>query len=400
MTIASTETLMSLDQFAEILGIPPIHFAQGITAAYPDDAGCRSIWYQYSWMYPGKAGREELARAIAQAETLIAQLVGFWPAPKWLTETDQPYPRQGEHSDGVGLIYYPAMSTGRRKTVGAKWGHFMAGGRRKVDLIALGVPISFPVDLDHGMATITTTWPGAVASQVPEVAVFTGTDTSPNQQIRHLNVTIGAGGVVTIRGRASQFLIPTLWDTNAVIDGDAGASYLATVNLYRVYNSAEGYSYAPVEFLWQSRSCYYPSVAPLVGYGTLQAWNIPSGIVTPIPATWDATTSLWTAVSFGLGDEPHMLRMFYQAGWPLDPQGRVDEPFARAIAALATALLSVPICGCAQADKMSAWWQGYPEANDPVSFRQLECPWGAKRGMFEAYRLLSVFWGAAGSVSL
>lgn len=396
MTIASTETLLSLDQYAELLGIPPIHFAQGISLAYPDTGGCQSVWYQHSWMAPGKASREELARAIAQAETLITQLVGFWPAPTWSTDDTQPYPRQKEHSNGIGTAYYPAMTSGKRKTVGTQWGRFIAGGRRDVSLIATGVTVTYPVDLDHGLVTITAPWPNAVASQAFEVAVFAGTDTSPSRQIRYLRVTIGAGGVVTIRGRPARFLVPAQWETNAVIDGDLVASYLTSVNLYRVCNSAEGYSYAPVEFGWQIAS----DVEPVNGYGVLQAWNKQAGIVTPIPAIWDGATSSWRAVGFTPGVEPHSIKMFYQAGWPLDPQGRVDEPFARAIAALATSLLSSPVCGCSQAEKMSEWWQGVPTREDPTSYRQLECPWGVKRGAWEAYKLLATFWGGAGGIAL
>lgn len=396
MTVASTETLMSLDQYAEFMGIPPIHFAQGISGAYPDDAGCRSVWYQYSWMSPGKASREELARAIAQAETLIAQLVGFWPAPTWSTDDTQPYPRQKEHSNGIGTAYYPAMTSGKRKTVGARWGRFIAGGRRDVSLIAAGRPIVYPVDLDHGLATVTATWPNAVASQASEVAVFPGTDTHPIRQIRDLRVSIGSGGVVTVWGRPAQFLLPAQWETNAVIDGDLAASYLTSVNLYRVCNSDAGYTYAPAEFGWQVAS----NVAPVSGYGVLQAWDEQAGIVTPIPATWDASTSLWQAATFVLGGEPHTVKLFYQAGWPLDAQGRVAEPFARAIVALATSLLSSPVCGCSQAEKMSAWWQGVPTREDPTSYRQLECPWGVKRGAYESYMALRTFWGGAGGISL
>lgn len=396
MTVASTVTLMGLEQYAAIMGIPPIHFAQGISTAYPDDGGCRSVWYQYSWMAPGKASREELAQAIAQAETLIAQLAGVWPAPKWIEEDVQPYPRQREHTNGIGTVYYPAMSTGRRKTVGARWGHFVAGGRRKVDLVAAGVAITYPVDLDHGLVTITATWPGAVASQASEVAVFPGTDTHPIRQIRNLSVSIGAGGVITIWGRPAQFLLPAQWETSAVIDGDLAASYLVNVNLYRVYNSDAGYTYAPVEFGWQ-----IPSAVGLVGgYGVLQARDKQASIVAPIPAIWDTTTSSWQARTFVPGEEPHTIKMFYQAGWPLDYRGEVGEPFARAIAALATSLLSSPVCGCSQAEKMSAWWQGVPTREDPTSYRQLECPWGVKRGAYEAYRLLATFWGGAGGIAL
>ena len=394
MAIASTETLLSLDQYSEIMGIPPAHFHQAVCTDYPDVDSCHSIWYQYSWMSPGKASREELARAIVQAETMIAQLMSVWPAPKWLTEDTQPYPRQRMHQNSF-VEYYPAMSTGRRKTVGTRWTHFIAGGRRAVASIAAGVTVTYPAapHLGSGIASVSVAYVGTATAN--EIAVFPSTDTSPNKQIRHLEVTI-ASGVLMIRGRSAQFLLPTLWEDEALIDGDDSTQYLTTVNIYRVYNSAVDNAEAPVEFGWQVAG----DIDLLKGYGTLQVWDARVGIVSPIPAVWNATTLEWDAKVFCPGDEPHTMQLYYRAGWPLDPQGRMSEPVARAVAALATALLSNPVCGCSQAEKMSVWWQSYPSKDEPTSYRQIECPWGARRGAYEAYRVLSTFWGSTGSIGL
>jgi len=42
--------------------------------------GCDDIWDQ--------SDREDLAWAIARAEELIAEQLGTWPAPKWITSED------------------------------------------------------------------------------------------------------------------------------------------------------------------------------------------------------------------------------------------------------------------------------------------------------------------------
>lgn len=385
--ITISETLLSLDQFANIMGIPPIHFVQGVSTGYPDDMGCSSVWFQYTWQAPGKASREELARAIANAEAMIAQLMGFWPAPKWLEDTRKPYPRQSSRWDTTHMYH-----CGR--AIETEWGRVIAGGRRKVDAIALNVAVTYPVDLDTGMATLATTWVGAIPQQAEEVAVFPSTDTQPQLRIRDLEVSIGAGGVVSIRGRPARFVDPALWELPGPIDGDALASYLTTVNIYRVYNSTDGNDYAPAEFGWQT----YASTSLVTDYGILRDWTPGSGMVTPVPATWDG--SVWTPTVCLPCWEMRTVQLFYLAGVPRDTFGRIADPFARAIAALATALLTDPVCGCSQAEKMSTWWQSAPQPREQVAYGQLNCPWGVKRGAWEAYRLLTAFWSGAGGIGL
>lgn len=384
MAVAGTETLLSLDQYAELLGIPPCHFNQAVCALYPDDGGCRSVWWQYPWMSPGKASREELARCIAQAERMIAQLMSTWPAPKWIAEDVQPYPKTRY-----------SLDIRSHKVIGTRWRNFIAGGRRAVALIAANVAITYPVDLATGWATVSTAYAGSAVAD--EVAVFASTDTSPAKQMRHMLVTI-AGGTLTIRGRTSQFLLPALWEGETVVDGDDSTQYLTTVNIYRVYNSAVDNAEAPIEFGWH----VCDDTSPFMGYGVLQVRDARQGLVLPMMATWDDTAQAWSLDAYCSrpASEPDTMQLFYKAGWPLDPQGRVSEPVARAIAALATALLSSPVCGCSQAEKMSIWWQSYPSKEEPTTYRQLEAPWGPKRGAFEAYRVLSTFWGGAGGIGL
>uniref|UniRef100_A0A6M3J3H7 Uncharacterized protein n=1 Tax=viral metagenome TaxID=1070528 RepID=A0A6M3J3H7_9ZZZZ len=395
MAATIAETLLSLDQYAQILGIPPVHFAQGVSAAYPDDGGCRSVWFQYDWQSPGKASREGLARAIAQAESMIAQLTGFWPAPKWIEEEVRPFPRQRLMVDGIGRAFYPAFATGRRKTVGARWGRFIAGGRRRLTLVAEGAGVMYPADLSNGVAEISVVWDASFPLSASEVAVFPSGCTSANLQIRELAVSVEPDEIV-IRGHPARFFDPTLWEDAEAIDADNPLSYQEGVDVYRVYTSSEGEAYAPVEFGWQTLT----SAASTIGYGLLQEWNSQAGIVCPVPTTWDETLEEWQVGAFSPGVEPNTMQLFYQAGWPRDQLGRVAEPFAQAIAALATALLVEPICGCANAEKLSGRWQRTPQERELVSFKQLDCPWGNQLGAFDAYKMLSAFYGGAGGMSL
>lgn len=399
MANALTPTLLPLDQYADILGADPRHFNQVYCYDYPVSGACDSVWFQHSWQDPNKASREDLARAIAQAERLIARYIGFWPAPTWTEAEIHRYPYQKRSSDGyLGTMYFPALSTTRRKTVQTEWKYFSQGGRRRVDEIELDAAINYSNPDGDGfdeLATIAVT--STDVTEEYEVAVFAGTDTAPENRIRNLTVTLGAAGAITITGQSVLFIDPDLWlggvAPDCAIDGDDPTNFLATCNVYRIYTSDEDTTYAPVQFAWQR-----PTITPFeVTYGMMQLWNPELGIVTPIPGTWDATDEEWDVAYWNCnGDEPHLARLWYYSGWPSDIQGRMQEPFARAVAALATALLMKPICGCGMVEQMAKYWQSMPSNDTPVSFDRLNCPWGPQQGAWEAYRICNGYMAVEG----
>jgi len=178
MANADTPTLLSLDQYADILGIDPRHFNQVYSADWPVSGACDSVWFQWAWQDPDKASREDLARAIAQAERLIADYIGFWPAPTWVEAEIHRYPYQQRMSDGmIGTIYFPALSTTRRKTLRTRWKYYSDAGRRRVDEIELAAAIVYSSPDGDGfdeLATISTVDTDVVEEY--EVAVFAGTE--------------------------------------------------------------------------------------------------------------------------------------------------------------------------------------------------------------------------------
>ena len=94
MARASTDTLLSLDRYAAVLGIPPPHFNQGFSnVIFPITASCPAVWFQYAWQNYDSVSREDLALEIANAEQDIADVLGYWPAPKWIAQEAHRYPR-------------------------------------------------------------------------------------------------------------------------------------------------------------------------------------------------------------------------------------------------------------------------------------------------------------------
>ena len=56
MSRAETCTLLSLDRFAKMFGINPVHFSgAGGSDIFPLKDGCSDVWFQRSYMKIGRA---------------------------------------------------------------------------------------------------------------------------------------------------------------------------------------------------------------------------------------------------------------------------------------------------------------------------------------------------------
>ena len=95
MARASKYTLLSLDRFAKIMQINPVHFNGAVGGTFwPDNGACEGIWPQHTWQtVEGLASREYLAEMIWQAEWDIKQVLGYSPALTWEESEPHPYPK-------------------------------------------------------------------------------------------------------------------------------------------------------------------------------------------------------------------------------------------------------------------------------------------------------------------
>jgi hypothetical protein len=398
MAIVRTPTILSLDHYSEIIGVVPAHFNQIVCEAFPDSAGCSDVWMQYAWQLPDKASREDLGRSIAQAEQLIANEVGFWPGETWEEVELHQYPKQDRRAGNQVFVQYaPKQSNLRRKTVQTTYDFFIAGGRRAVSLIESGATVTYSDPDSDGfneLATITVLgYSGSATAK--EIALFHTAETYPENEIRNIETSI-SGTTITITGESAYFVDPDMWESgnlseaNYAVDGDNPDSFVDTVNVYRVYNSSDGNDNAPVEFAWQ-RNCSLDFGAMR---GILQVWDYKQGIVTPIPALWQDGS--WSLSSWRAWNEPDLLKLWYLSGVATDRFGRVREPWARAVAALATALTTKPICGCEAAENLIQYWQRVPDSEDGWTFEQRNCPFGPQMGAWEAYQIVKLYNGARG----
>lgn len=386
MANASTPTLMSLDQFARVVGLNLVHFNQILCEAFPEWPSCKSVWFQHLWQQPGRASREALATAIAQAEQRIADKLSFWPAPKYFTDERHRYPVKRV----IPTAYNPSMYP----YIYSNWHRVQAVGTRYVEALEDHVAVIYSDedgDEFSETATMTLTVAGASSWEPKEVAVFpTDAATDPENRIRPLEVSFD-GDDITIVGHAAQFVDPDLWEERSyavddtgtrAIDGDDADNFLDTIDVYRIYPRSLGEDYAPAELAFESRTnvTEYSSVDAFLKLGDYE-----QGEMAVIPVTWDEDEETWTQACVSLSHAPRYVRINYLAGWATDEQGNVTPPFDRAIAALATSLLLNPVCACGDSERVVNEWQQRPDPDERVSLLRSTCPFGDKRGAWEAW---------------
>jgi hypothetical protein len=414
MSRAETPTLLSLDRFARLFGISPVHFAgAGGTTLFPLKGSCSDVWYQRSYIASDRVAREDLALAIANAEEDIARYLGYWPAPKWISQEMHMYPRHyvpeifdfGENVRGDG------------KSIKTNWGRVITPGRRHVDLIghagtAGGEMVFSDPDADgfDELVTITLATTLTYLSR-PQVKVYVNGHSTPEWEIRNPKSVTFTGGNVVIELDFWQVIDPALQDPfptgNPMALNIDTAIYLAAVDVYREYTDYTAYS---VEFLWEPRcaSMACPScggtgcaVCQLtVQCGCMYVRDVMLGLVVPQPGDWNATDLKWGAAGYSLCTPPDQVKLWYYAGETSDGflSGEDLDPlsrwYAEAIAWIAVARLERDFCTCSGLASVQAELRAEMSRTDSggpawfLSDKDGQNPFGTKVGEVKAWRRL------------
>lgn len=402
---ANTPTLLSLYDFARILEINPLHFAgvdYGNTAAMHPHCTAQA-WIQYSWQFGDRTSRESVARAIAMAESRMAEKLGFDVLPTWHVKEErqltQPFNPDLFNIGGRGLRGFPINVKSSR-------GYVISGGCRSTVL----APIH-PQTVEEGeppeVVEVNVFWEpdsywekGEVWADVPagtqacDVRIYyPGHGDDPAWEIRPAEVTIVAGiapapdvAVITIRKECA--VIPSLWDAldpraaDAATDADFlddFAVYVETIDP----SCALTFSWRPLDRCGcGGAGCATCTVEAQTG--CLVATNQRLGYLDLTPATWNADTLAFDSASYALHRMPDVAKVSYLAGFTDEtltcPRRQMYEPLAQAIAYFAASLLERPLCAC----NVDTWryWREDPGDNAPRgSYYSIHTtPFGSRRG--------------------
>lgn len=422
MTRASVPTLLSLDRYAKIMGINPLHFAGAMANHFwPLRNACSDLWTQHSWQAADVVSREDLAQAIAAAETDLARELGWWVAPVWITQEVQVFPRHYRRD-----IYRVQGRNVRQQPVGikAEYAKISSGGRRAATALHLRCPVVYSDDDGDGFAETATVIAHTTFTDCFEVHTFflntQGADIWEIRPPRSL-VVDPATNTITIRFWSWQMIDPVLWEafpTQDTLDGlqainlggleelPINTTHLVpTVDVYRIWND-------PTEpsalLIWEPSpegtfltgfSCASVSECEacnlLAQDGCMHVRDALRGVVVPVPASYDENRQVWVTGQFLENRDPDMIKLWYYcgdfshrhlAGLTFDP---LSERWALAIAQLATARLERPLCSCGNLTALTTKWQLDAAVTTDglnVALGDLENPFGTRYGEVLAWR--------------
>jgi hypothetical protein len=401
MARASTPTLLSLDRFAQITGIHPTHF-NGAHAGtvFPLRGFCTQVWPQYAWQTSEAIiSREELAFSIYNAEQDIKNLVGYSPAPTW--ESDESHRMQATRHGYGGRT---------AKQVATTWKKVIAPGMRALDTLELDAVVAYS-DEDHdGFFETATVTVSATVDDVREVKLyFAGREGAPEWEIRPIRTRTAANGDVILVLDSWLLVLPELWDAYPTADGFRAidisdlSNLVDLVDVFREYNDASSPGAA---LYWAKDNSLYsctrcsgagcPACQVTAQDGCFAIFDPELGLVLPYPATYAG--GVWSRAAYSEPREPERVTLNYQAGLvsqryrsgaSADP---LEDYMAQAIAWLAAARLTKPVCGCGNVDQYFRSLQADATANEGVFRSELMdmfvCPLGHRVGEVMAWQRL------------
>lgn len=362
---ANTPTILSLDSFARILSITPVHFGGAIAETrWSLRSGCSDVWPQFAWQSEDElVGREELAIAINEAENDIRRVLGYAVGPEWVAQEVHDYPR-----------YYRRQSSangrdirGLRKTIDTQWGKVISPGRRVVAEVDTGATVTYSDADGDGWKELATITASTTLTNTCEIKMyFAGKSGAREWEIRPTKTKTITSGTLTITADSWLFIDPELWDAYPTADDftainiETAANFVTTVDIYREYTDT---TQASAAFYWENGSDVISCCAECGGTGcaactlTMQEGcfvirDAEAGLVAPLPADWDDTAEEWNTACFSVCRDPDQVKLWYQAGNLSQSYlngsncEKLDDYLAQAVAYLAVARLEYQMCSC------------------------------------------------------
>jgi len=421
VTRASTPTLLSLDRYAQIMGVNPVHFA-GATAGdyWPLKNRCSDLWLQHEWQFADAVSRESLALEIRSAEIDLVRELGWWPAPMWISQEVQQFPR---HYRRDVFRRYGRDVRDQRVSVKAEYAKIIAGGRRAADVVEAGVTVTYTDADSDGFAETATVTCATTLTDVFEVQVFTaGMSGNEAWEIRPPRSKSITGGVFTATFWSWQMIDPAEWEflpTQNNLDGPTAIDLrgleqtpvvtthlVSTIDVYHIYNDTTEVSALLVwepgprggifGFDWSCSSATECQACALTAQdGCMHVRDPLRGIVVPTSATYSADTGTWAQVCPSEGRDPDWVKLWYYcgdignrylSGTAYDP---LSDRWARAIAQLATARLERPLCSCGNLTALTSKWQRDTLVTTDgfqTNIADLDNPFGTRYGEILAWR--------------
>lgn len=396
MARSDIKTWLPLDRWAKIMGINPLHF-NSLSSTLFNTNVCGSTYFQYAWQHADRVGREDIARAIKEAEDEISREVGYNLIPDWTVSERLNYPQP--MVPGVYNIY-GTNPKAMYKSVELRKGHVISGGVVAKTAIELGSAVTRSDEDGDSYSELCTVSVTTTVTDENEIRVYyAGKSGADIWEIRPINVSI-SGGVATITFNSWQIVDTDLqeaFDASA-IDGDAAASYKTTVDVYRVYNDPA----TQVQFMWENSpdmNCCTTCSACTLGTaaGCFHLRDPRLGLAVPAPASWDSDDEEFDTGEWTECREPDQIRFWYYSGYRDRDISRYNvnmSPYwETAVAYFAASKLDRPACGCSNVQQFIDHWRRdsalqSPERSFQVTAEMMSNKLGTTMGAIYAYKAI------------
>jgi hypothetical protein len=417
---------LTLDQFCNVISYHPYHFfGLGDNDKLRPTSACNTYVREYGWQGFDSAGRNDVVRAIDQAESKIRNFLGYALMPHYVEETI-PWPK---YLDQRLFRYGASGANGFRLPIKLSEGKVLAIGVETKTLVgsinvtysdANGDGVNDTFTLDPIPTTLTDPSKFKVYFSIGER--FDDTTLSERWQIRPITVKF-LGGNAIISGRIWLASKPALKDraanltAYAPIDPSVTSNFPATMDVYTCTTKTDGQTISDSQcvLLWETFPCegwwccgwdnlnWTPTDARFdpagvgMAIGRVGIRDAELGIVLPAQALYNSTNGQWFESWNALWREPNRVTIRYYAGDALAADGELKQEWQTLIARMACAELMDRLCSCDIANKEIYRWQVDFTARKSLagdSFNaqpgDLENPFGTRAGHIEAWRRLKI----------
>ncbi len=404
----TTTNVLPLETWRKLMGFDPYHFWGLSNGKIPIHGSCDAIIQQYNWQDSDAVGRSQIAEAIATAEGLVREYLGFAPAPQY-RETLLLWP--------VTNAPYWADLWGRTTTVNLGEGYLQAVGIEKYTQIGTattgGGGLVFSDEDGDGLndtfvATVTVaagTNPLSLGCYFSAADRLDDEDVSQRWRIAPTRAEV-VGTTATLRGNFWQLVRPIRYEgvqgtgSNGLNPDDLATVIVSSLEIWQRTTDPTGTAIATSQaaLTWNSHPCHgwwcccvscipnsNDAAATATALARVGIRDARHGIVTPLESVYDADTSEWRTSGNCWAWQPDRVTVRYLAGYPLDNRGQMDRDMATIVARLAAAELNRPICACADSRADLYRWQydltlagesdklfstGDPDINNPFGTRR------------------------------
>lgn len=398
--------LLDLDTWRAEINFHPWHFFQWSNTDVPVTSSTNDLIRQHAWQDYDCLSREDVKRAIINAETRLFEHLNYWPMPKY-REAIMSWP-QYPKANLLRTGY--ADPSGRWIGVRLPESHIQSLGIEVVQELALETPVVYSDRDGDGINdtfTVTisssTTLKNDIAVYFSEEDRFTGEDPNEKWRIRPVRVSVDTDTeTTTVTGPAWIMAKPILYEGIGAqaLDPSDTDNYVSVVDVYRRYTYTEGRSTTTAQavLIWENspypnwcRTTVDPSA---LGYAIARAVirDSENGIVGISEAIYSTETGTWHSANFESSRPPDKVIVRYLAGYAPDYQNNMQSKMRYMVSRLAAAELLRRTGSRSEAHRQLYYWQedlARSSGSDTygyISREDLNNPFGTRRGQIAAWK--------------